>query len=116
MIGDLPRTALETAEVADYSGSIVTRSPFPPEGGSSPGRSAGGLRLRTYTQVGSGELSPTPPTIKSVDDLGGFYLFFLPSRLEHEDLYKEAYCFLMHPLAGSRIVFLITSDSGVGVT
>ena len=81
MMGDLPGTTLETAKVTGCDGPIGTGSSFPPRGGSSLGHLAGGLRLRTCTQVGSGELDSTPLTIKSdevkMSFLCVFPLFFL---------------------------------------
>ncbi|CAL9043076.1 unnamed protein product [Musa banksii] len=118
MMGDLPGTALETAEVVDYDGPIETGSLSPPGGNSLPRRLVGDLCLRTCTQVESGELGPTSLIIKLVNSRRGFFICCVPPfsfSSEGESFYSEGYRCLMRLPAGSMIVLLIASDIDVGV-
>ena len=108
---------LETAEVVDRGGLIVTGHCFLREGTPRLGLRWEALRLRPCTQVELGELDLTPSTIKSVDSLRGFFLFFSPSLFVSNArvFFKEGHRFLICPLAGSRVVPWITSDTDIGV-
>ena len=60
MMGDLPETAFESAEVANHGGPIGTGSSLPPGGDSSPWHSMGGAPVFVPPHKSGREARPDP--------------------------------------------------------